>query len=246
MRQVRELRGTTDAFLIEPGIGIRRRLVRVVLAALAAKIPRRIARGVRRRPALVFGPKALVARPRFQQRAVDRKVLVRQETMRIGLAPHRLEEGLRDVALQQPVTVLRKRRMIPHALIQTEPDEPAKQQVVVQLLDQQALAAHTVEHLQQQGAQQLLGRNGRPPDGRVQLREAWPQPDQRRVRHLSNRSQRMIARHALFGRHVTEQEIRPFIVTAHRRRTLLNKVAPSVVRGDQTVDPYQETFSTPC
>ena len=47
--------------------------------------------------------------------------------------------------------------MIPDGIVDAEPDEPAEQQIVVDLLHQLALGAHRVERLQQRGAQQPLG-----------------------------------------------------------------------------------------
>ncbi len=114
MREIRELRRPADAFLIEPRIGIGRRLVRLVRAPLASKIGARIARVVRRpTTVLALGPKTFVTRPRLQQCAVDREVLVRQQAMRVGFATDRLKEGLRDCALDQAVSVFRECRMIP-------------------------------------------------------------------------------------------------------------------------------------
>ncbi len=55
---------------------------------------------------------------------------------------------------------------MPNRIIRVEADEPAEQQVVVELLDQHPLRANTVDRLQQQGQQLLLwGNEGRPPSG---------------------------------------------------------------------------------
>ena len=42
------------------------------------------------------------------------------EYARVGFAPHFDEEGLRDLALQQPVAILRERRVIPHGFIHAQ------------------------------------------------------------------------------------------------------------------------------
>jgi hypothetical protein len=56
--------------------------------------------------ALVFALEALGPCPRFDQAAVDREVLIRQQALGTGLFEDRLEEALRDSALQQPLAVL--------------------------------------------------------------------------------------------------------------------------------------------
>ncbi len=61
--------------------------------------------------------------------------------------------------LQQALAVLREHRVVPPGALNRKPDEPAEQQVVAHLLHEHALAAHRVEHLQQQRPHQLLGRN---------------------------------------------------------------------------------------
>jgi hypothetical protein len=73
--------------------------------------------------------------------------------------------------------VLRKHRVVPHRIVRAEPDEPAKEQVVVDLLDQQPLRTDGVKHLQQQGPQNILRRNREPPRGRVLLVESGAQGD---------------------------------------------------------------------
>src|SRR5206468_11638475 len=85
--QVTEPRLSSDALLIQARIGIRRRLMGVVMPCLAMEIHGRIA-AVTRWVLLVTWPKALVTGPRFQQRAVDRKMLVRQQPLAIGMDQH--------------------------------------------------------------------------------------------------------------------------------------------------------------
>src|SRR5687768_2336031 len=47
--------------------------------------------------------------------------------------------------LEEAIAILGKGRRIPHGIVQAQADEPAKQQVVLELLDQQPLAPHRVE-----------------------------------------------------------------------------------------------------
>src|SRR5207245_11401728 len=64
---------------------------------------------------------------------------------------------------------------------------PPEEQVVVELLHEEPLAAHAVEHLQEQGPQQVLGRDRRPPDLGIQLVELGRQFAQDRVAHGPDR-----------------------------------------------------------
>ena len=73
--------------------------------------------------------------------------------------------------LQQPVAVLGEYCGHPHRLIHVHAHEPAKQQIVVQLLHQQPLAPNRIEDLQQQGPQQTLRRDRRASHVGVQLSE---------------------------------------------------------------------------
>ncbi len=90
------------------------------------------------------------------QRPVHREVLVRQQLLRPRLRDHLLEKRFGDFSFQQPLPVLGEHRHVPHLVVHAQPHEPPEQQVVVQLLHQQPLAAHPVEHLQQQCPQQLF------------------------------------------------------------------------------------------
>ena len=58
----------------------------------------------------------------------------------------------RDVGVEQPVAVLRERRMIPDRAVDAEADEPAEQQIVVDLLHQLPFGTDRVESLQQRRA----------------------------------------------------------------------------------------------
>jgi hypothetical protein len=62
---------------------------------------------------------------------------------------HQRQKVLGHFGLQQTVAVLGEHRGIPHCIVQIQPHERAGQNVVVDLLYQQPLAAHRVQHLQQ-------------------------------------------------------------------------------------------------
>ena len=74
-------------------------------------------------------------------------MLARQQSLDPGLSQNGSEELGGDVALQQPVPVLGKRRMLPGRIVDTEADEPAEQQVEVEALHQLALRPNRVERL---------------------------------------------------------------------------------------------------
>ena len=59
------------------------------------------------------------------------------------------EELGSDIGAKQPLPVLRERRMIPNGVINAEADEPAEQQIIVDLLHQLTLGTHRVKCLQQ-------------------------------------------------------------------------------------------------
>src|SRR5207245_2001814 len=95
-------------------------------------------------------------------------------------------------------------RHIPHLVVQVQTHEPPEQQIVVQLLHQHPLTADRVQRLQQQGPQQFLGWNRGPPDLRIHPPKQPGQLLQNLVGDLSDRPQRMVRRHSLFGRQVAE------------------------------------------
>src|SRR5215472_7016676 len=88
---------------------------------------------------------------------------------------HELGEYL---AALQPVAVLREHARVPHQVVGRKSHEPAVQKIVVQLLHQLAFRPDAVEHLQQQGAQQLLRRDRRTAFARVKPRKATVQLSQ--------------------------------------------------------------------
>jgi hypothetical protein len=87
------------------------------------------------------------------------------------IIPRARTRGGARAADQQPVAVLGEGGGIPRRVLDAEPDKPAKQQVVVDPLDQLPLGADRIERLQQQGAHQPLGRDRLPTNRRIQLGE---------------------------------------------------------------------------
>src|SRR5512132_188437 len=190
--------------------------VRLVRSLLTMEVALAVAARRGRCARAVLRPEALQARPRLDQRPINREVLVREQPLDAGIVEHGSEELRRDLAVEQPVAVLGEHGHVPHLLIDAETDKPAEQQVIVQLLHQLSLRAHGIERLQQQPPQQLLRRDRRPADRRIDRLEIFVQPRQRRVHDRSDRPQRMAARHTCLQVDITEQAARPNFATAHR------------------------------
>lgn len=88
--QVTQRAAGAFTFAREARVGIRDRLVSRVRALLAVKIHGRIS-GIpigRRRTRVVLSPKTLLTRVRFQQRPVNREMLLRQQPVRVGDPQH--------------------------------------------------------------------------------------------------------------------------------------------------------------
>ena len=95
------------------------------------------------------------------KRAVDGEVLVGEQAQRVRLAHHLIEELLRDHVLQQPAAVLAERGLVEARLHQAHVQEPAPEQLEVELFAEGAFTAHRVQADQQTGLEQPLGRNRR-------------------------------------------------------------------------------------
>jgi len=90
-------------------------------------------------------------------------VLGREEALRLGLALHGLEEGRGHVTLEEAVPVLREHGRIPDGVIHAQADEPAEQEVVVELLRELALAPDAVEGFRSSARRSYSGwMEGRP------------------------------------------------------------------------------------
>jgi len=128
--------------------------MRPVAALVAMEIDAQVASVVisRSLAATGYGLDALLARPGLQERSVNREVLIGHEASRLGLTDHSGQEFRRHVTPKQPIAVLAEGRGVPYRVVHRQADEPTKQQVVVQLLHQQPLASHRVQHLDQQSS----------------------------------------------------------------------------------------------
>ena len=111
-----------------------------------------------------------------------------------GLLNDGLKQLTRDIRLNQTVAVPAGGRVIPHRLIHRQSDEPSDQKIVLELLDQQLLAADRIKNLQHQCPDELLRRNGRPARLGVALLEPPIHLRQRIRDHRVDRPQRMLHR----------------------------------------------------
>jgi hypothetical protein len=121
-----------------------------------------------------------------------------------GLPQHAGEEGLGDLPGQEPVAVLGEARRMPHGRIHPQAHKPAEEQIVVQLFHQLALAADGVQHLQQEGAEQLLGRDRGTAALGVERREAGRQLLEDRLDQRLDRPERMVRRDPLLEIDIAE------------------------------------------
>ena len=168
--------------------------------------------------------------------AIDGEVVVAHQPRRAGLCDDGQEELACHLVRDQPVAVLgengRNEALFDHVHV----EEPPEQQVVVELLAEEPLAAHGVERHQQHRFQKTLRRNRRPTVRRVHRVEHRRQLRQRPVGQLLDRAQRVRRRNSRIRRHQAQ----------HRRLLRLGpshgphrKVDPTVV------DPRRGLFQQP-
>jgi hypothetical protein len=129
----------------------------------------------------------------------------RQQLRAAGAGQDLCEEGVGYLACEQALAVLGEDRGVPDGLVEREAHKPAQPQVVVPLLPQQARAAHRVEDVQEQGPQQALGGDGGTAGLGIERLAAVPQPHQGGINHLAEGTQRVLWRHALLQRDITER-----------------------------------------
>src|SRR5438105_2123617 len=139
--------------------------MRRIRAVLTMEVDRRIARIVGRRipGRSILRTEALETRGGFDQRPVNREVLVAQQTQACRLAHDFVEEPLGNVVLEQPPAVLGEHRGVEAWLQQAHIQEPAVQELVVELLAERGLAADRVQRISDALSSRSGGIEGRPP-----------------------------------------------------------------------------------
>src|SRR5271165_3087193 len=121
-------------------VRVGRRGMRVVPAFLAVKVAFGIASAAtcavsrRGRAAAILGNEALHARPSLDQRPVYREMLTREQLANLRQIQHASHELTGNVAVQQSIPVLAEDGGIPDLIVHREADEPAEQQIIVELL----------------------------------------------------------------------------------------------------------------
>jgi hypothetical protein len=131
------------------------------------------------------------------------------------MAQHGFEELRRHIRIQQPVAVLRERRVIPDRIVNAEPDEPAEQQVVIDLLHQLAFAAHRIERLQERGPEQPFRRDRLSAGALVKTLELDIQRDEHVIDDALDHTERMLRRHPTFEVDIGKKRSRTGIRSAH-------------------------------
>jgi len=118
-------------------------------ATLAAEVQLRVA-PARRQLVAVTVAIALKRGPGFEQRAVHRAVLGRQQVpgLRLHLHLHLREERARDAVREQPLAVLREGGGVEAAVADVQVQEPLEQQVVTHPLAELPLRADGLEREQ--------------------------------------------------------------------------------------------------
>jgi hypothetical protein len=132
-------------------------------------------------------------------------MLVRQQRLDLWVIQKLFHEFPEHIAALKPVPVFGEAGRIPDCIIGRQSHEPAKQEIVVELLHQLALRAHAVEHLQEQGTQQLFRRDRWPALMRIEFAKAMAQPVQDLANELAYLTQRMIRRSPLLRLDIREQ-----------------------------------------
>src|SRR3989454_6737212 len=244
----------------KPTIRIAYRAVRGIAPLFAAEVNGAVA-GVRRslgirailrpQPALVFlrgqrdfdRHETVVAGVGPDERAVGADVPTHQP---LGHRPihRRVEQSLQDAGLvEAPPAILTERRGVPRLLVEVEPHKPAQRHVALQLHHELPVAGDAQEVAADQRQEQLLGRNRRPPDGRVEITTGAAD---RAVRDEgANRAERMVRGHEGFQRDVVEE--RPLRIRRSHHRwapPLLHTTAAPRWRVQQ--NHLESTLSAAC
>ena len=216
---------------------VRRGDMGLVRALLPVPVDPGVSSRARRPVRAVASAHALDRRPGLDQRAIDAEVLVREQLRLVGLAHHAPQQLSGHLRLDQPVAVLGEARVIPDRLIDRQPHEPAKQQVVIQLLAQQPLASDRVQNLQRRGSHQPLRRDRGAAFTGVDPIKVPAHARQRLIQQRLDAAQRMCRRHTRLKGHIAEHSALLNIIPAHQFR--LGCSVPATV-------PDAWHFSTAC
>ncbi len=104
---------------------------------------------------------------------------------------------------------------MPDRIIRAQANKPAKQEVVIELLQQQPLRSDPVERLQQRGQQKLLRWHRWPAFCGIQRAEGGIEPVESLIGQFPDPPQRMAGWDPLLDRDVGEQEAAALPLTSH-------------------------------
>lgn len=117
----------------------------------------------------VFAHEAFAAGPGFDQGAVGGEVLVVGPAFLAGKVIDFGEEQPGHAGVEPAVVILGEGAVVEAAFGQLAVEKPQPEQIVADLLAQEALAAHGVKGGEPAGLEQLLGRDARPAQLGVEL-----------------------------------------------------------------------------
>jgi hypothetical protein len=217
--KIAQFRFLTAAFAVHSRSTIGRRPEYIIFAALPVKIDIRVSRSAatRRLRLVGFWNKTLLAGPSLDHRSVNGKMLVAKQVGCASLAENLFEKRLCNVALQQPIAILREDRDIPDGIIHVQIAKPAKKHIVVQLLHELPLAANRIHHLQDQSTQQMFWWNRWAPAIRIKLVKLAGKIYKHCLNHRLDRPQRVINRNTILRRNVAPHSNFSRFLSAHER-----------------------------
>jgi len=250
---VAQLRLVALGFLVQARIGVGAAGMGVVAALLAFEVDFGVAprgRGwvvvvvaVVDLVVAVFALEALVRRPSLDQGAVDAEVLVADEPRPVGAVLDALEEHARQVFVEQALAVGAEGGVIPDLVFDAQAHEPAIQQVVVDGLDQQPLAADGEQDLQQQGFQEHLGWHRRAAFARIHGLELGAHAGQQGIDQRPQLAQGVLGRHPVFKADGAEHGSLKALHTSHRKSPINARCRDAY---DNTTGAGAGSFSTAC
>jgi hypothetical protein len=118
--------------LEQSSVGIRGRFMGLVRPLLLVKVDLSSWSGWL--PLPLLPPKAFLTGPSVAQRPIHREMFIRH--VRPRMFQHSLKKRLRDLFVQQTISILAVHRVIPDRLVHLHPHKPLEQHVVLELLDQ--------------------------------------------------------------------------------------------------------------
>ena len=127
------------------------------------------------------------------------------------------QEQPHDVVIEEPVTVFIEHGGMPDRIVGAQSDKPEEQQVVVELLKQQALGADPTESLHKRGQQQLLRWNRWTAFQGIQPAEGGIESIKSLILQPANPPERMTRRDPLLERDVGEQGAAALLLASHQR-----------------------------